>query len=111
MIWKAPLLKSVDSSSYLMQVLLVLPSLLEQTGLSMHRIDDTVGVVLRDLAQFISANNGELFEGPMRLCHEEYEAGYDVTRSFLVPRMEKLSSKFQADNEEPSVPRPKSAHK
>jgi hypothetical protein len=81
--------KRIDNSSYLMQVLLVLPSLLEQTGLSMRQIDDTVGV-LRNLAQFISAYNGKLFEGPMRLCHEEYEAGYDVTRSFLVPRMEKL---------------------
>jgi hypothetical protein len=100
--------KRSNSSAYLMQVLLVLPAVLEQTGLSMRRIEDTVGII-RDLAQFISSNNGELFEVPLRLCHEEYEAGYNETRSFLVPRLEKLSSRFQADNGEPSTPRPKSA--
>jgi hypothetical protein len=101
--------KRNNSSAYLMQVLLILPALLEQTGLSMRQIEDTVGVI-RDLAQFIASNNGELFEDPVRLCHEEYEVDYDTTRpSFLVSRMQKLSSRLKVDNGETSTPRPKSA--
>jgi len=88
--------------AYLMQVLLVLPSLLEQSGLSMRRIEDTLGVI-RDLAQFVSAKNGELFTEPLRLDHEEYETGRDVARPFLLPRMAKLASNPEAEN--PKEPR------
>ena len=85
--------KSVGNDSeslecaYLMQVMLVLPSLLEQSGLSMRRVEDTMGVI-RDLAQFVSSKNGELFPEPLRVCHEEYAAGHDVHRPFLSPRLQ-----------------------
>lgn len=81
--------------AYLMQVMLVLPSLLEQSGLSMRRVEDTLGVI-RDLAQFISSENKILFAEPLRVCHEDYEAGHDVVQPFLLPRMQKLMTKPSA---------------
>lgn len=93
---------STDSSSaecaYLMQVLLVLPSLLEQSGLSMRRIEDTLGVI-RELAQFVATKNGELFAKPLQLCPEKYEVGHDAFQPFLLPRLKKIASKRLANAE------------
>jgi hypothetical protein len=89
--------KSVGNDSenlqcaYLMQVMLVLPSLLEQSGLSMRRVEDTMGVI-RDVAQFVSSKNGELFPESLQVCHEEYAVGHDVHRPFLSPRIQTLAA-------------------
>lgn len=77
--------------AHLMQILLVLPSLLEQSGLPMRKIEDTLGVI-RDLAEFMTFKNDELFAEGVQLCREEYESGYDVSRPFLLPRMQQLVS-------------------
>lgn len=86
--------------AHLMQILLVLPSLLEQSGLSMRRIEDALGVI-RDIAEFLTFNRGELFAEAVQLCREEYQPGYDVSRPFLLPRIRKFASKQSAA--EPSV--------
>ena len=96
-----------NTVSYLMRVLLIMPSLLEQSGLPSQRIQDAIGAV-RDLAQFLSSKNSEFFDESVRPCHEEYEAGHETSQPYLLPRMRTLSTSFQVEPGEPETPRPTS---
>ena len=88
----------VYGSEYLMRLLLVMPSMLKQSDLSMQQVDDTLGVI-RELTDFLAVNHREFFDESFHIPQEFY-IGEPVVQPFLVPRL--LRNKNSNSSKSPS---------
>lgn len=75
---------------YLMRLLVVMPSMLQQSDLSFQQVKDTVGVI-RELTHFLVANHESLFDESLCLPHEEYREELGFT-PYLVSRLKEVKS-------------------
>ena len=76
---------------YLMRLLLVMPSMLQQSDLTVQQVDDTLGVV-RELTNFMAINHSDLFDESFHVPQEHYDAEAMVP-PFIVPLLMQLKTK------------------
>jgi hypothetical protein len=76
---------------YLMRLLLVMPSMLQQSDLTVQQVDDTLGVV-RELTNFMAINHLDLFDESFHVPQEHY-ASEATNPPFIVPLLMHLKTK------------------
>jgi hypothetical protein len=81
----------VYGCEYLMRLLLVMPSMLQQSDLTVQQVDDTLGVV-RELTNFMAINHSNLFDESFNVPQEHYDAEAKVP-PFIVPLLMQLKTK------------------
>jgi hypothetical protein len=81
----------VYGCKYLMRLLLVMPSMLQQSDLTVQQVEDTLGVV-RELTNFMAINHSDLFDESFHVPQEHYDAEA-MAPPFIVPLLMQLKTK------------------